>query len=248
MIGYLVGRPFRDARGPYAVVTEALLAESARCGPVTVETSLDDERELLATLLADHPLAERLGWFHSHPFYLPSYSPTDLENQRFWSERYQLGLLACLDLAGGVSIFAFRGPEAEAIHPSYRASWRSPSNRVPTFRPIQETDNQHLTPETAQPTNQKRHRRSGLRLLTLAVGVVWPMIYLFGVGMIVQALRDVRDSAAGTVAVSKDGTAPADQRSHRAPVEATRPGASPVVTPARSVGQPTGNTSATGHR
>src|SRR5262245_42695962 len=68
MIGDLVGRPFRDAKGSYAVVTEAVFAESARCGPVTVETSLDDEQGLLKTLLANHPLAERLGWFHSHPF------------------------------------------------------------------------------------------------------------------------------------------------------------------------------------
>src|SRR5438552_1792904 len=37
MIGYLVGRPFRDAKGPYAVVTGVIFAEAARCGPVTVE-------------------------------------------------------------------------------------------------------------------------------------------------------------------------------------------------------------------
>src|ERR1051326_818729 len=117
MIGYLAGRPFRDARGASAVVTEVIFAESARCGPVTVETSLDDEKKLLKTLGTEHPLAERLGWFHSHPFFMPTYSPTDLENQRFWSEPYQLGLLACLDGAG-VSIFAFRGREGKDAHTS----------------------------------------------------------------------------------------------------------------------------------
>ena len=95
-IGHLIGRPFRDAKGPYAIVTDAVLANSARRGPVTVETSLDNERGLLDTLLTKHPTTEKLGWFHSHPFPMPSYSNTDAENQRFWSEPYHLGLLANL--------------------------------------------------------------------------------------------------------------------------------------------------------
>ena len=95
--GHLIGRPFRDAKGPYAIVTDAVLANSARRGPVTVETSLDDERGLLDTLLTKHPTTEKLGWFHSHPFPMPSYSNTDAENQRFWSEPYHLGLLANLE-------------------------------------------------------------------------------------------------------------------------------------------------------
>jgi len=207
MIGYLVGRPFRDAKGPYAVVTEAIFAESARCGPVTVETSLDDERRLLSTLLADHPLAERLGWFHSHPFFMPTYSPTDLENQRFWSEPYQLGLLACLDRAGGVSIFAFRGPEAETIRPAYTPSCSSTSTCVPTFQPMRGMEHRKTTAKTAPPTEQTTRRRLLPALLTLAVAVIWPIVYLIGVWMIVQAMREGRDSPARTVIVAKDGPA-----------------------------------------
>jgi proteasome lid subunit RPN8/RPN11 len=215
MIGYLAGRPFRDARGAYAVVTEAIFAESARCGPVTVETSLDDEKKLLKTLGTEHPLAERLGWFHSHPFFMPTYSPTDLENQRFWSEPYQLGLLACLDGAG-VSIFAFRSPEAEAIHPPYTASGGSRPIRIPPLRPALATEKREAPAVTAQPPGEVTRRRSGLALLTLALGVVWPIVYLIGVWMMVQAIREGKSSATKTVP-----TAPAGQEHHRASMEAS---------------------------
>jgi proteasome lid subunit RPN8/RPN11 len=239
MIGYLVGRPFRDAKGPYAVVTEAILAESARCGPAAVQTSLDDERGLLAALQADHPLAERLGWFHSHPFFLPRYSPTDKENQRFWSESYQLGLLACLDPAGGVSIFAFRGPEAEAIHPPYTTSGGAPPNRAPTFRPIQGTEHQETAPQTARPAEQGRRGPPGLALLALVVGVVWPLVYLAGVWLIVQAIRQGQDGAARPAAVAKDETGSPGEGSRCEPPEAARPAPSGLPDPTGSAEPPT---------
>jgi proteasome lid subunit RPN8/RPN11 len=194
MIGYLAGRPFRDAKGSYAVVTEAIFAQSARCGPTTVETTLDDEQGLLATLSTHHPLAERLGWFHSHPFWLPTYSQPDKENQRYWSEPYQLGLLACLDLAGGVSVFAFRGPEAEASHPPYTALCSSRA-RLPAFRPVLGKEDRETAASTLRHAEQKSQRPS-LWLLTLAVLVVWPIAYLAGVWMIVQAIRESRDDRA----------------------------------------------------
>jgi len=224
MIGYLVGRPFRDARGSYAVVTEAVFAESARCGPVTVETTLDDEQRLLATLQADHPLAERLGWFHSHPFFMPNYSSTDLENQRFWSESYQLGLLACLASDGSVSVFAFRGPESEAVHPSYAASCSPHPNGVPALQSEWGTEHEETTPTMAQPTKQTGHQQSGLALLVLVAGVVWPIIYLIGVGMIVQAVREGREGAARTVPTSA--------------IEAAKPAASKGAAPVNPTGQP----------
>jgi proteasome lid subunit RPN8/RPN11 len=237
MIGYLVGRPFRDAKGSYAIVAEAIFAESARCGLTTAETTLHDERELLATLLADYPLAERLGWFHSHPFFMPAYSPTDLENQRFWSESYQLGLLACLDRAGNVSIFAFRGPESEALHPPYMMPSTSHSNRIPEFRPVmRETQDRETTPKAAEPMKQTTDRRASLALLTLAVGVVWPIIYLLGVWTIVQAMREGRDSATRPAAVAKDGAGSPDESSPDISVEVLRPTPSALPTPARPVG------------
>jgi proteasome lid subunit RPN8/RPN11 len=238
MIGYLVGRPFRDARGLYAVVSAAIFAEAARCGPAAVETSLDDERGLLVTLQADHPLADRLGWFHSHPFFMPTYSPTDLENQRFWSEPYQLGLLACLDPAGGVSIFAFRGPAAEAIHPPFTTTPNPHPDRVPTFRTVQGAEHQDTTPETARPVQPKRGRRFGAALLRLAGGAVWPIVYLVGVWMVVQAIREGRDGADRPAAVARDGTGSSIDSSKDVPVE-RRPAARPVATPAGAAGPPT---------
>jgi proteasome lid subunit RPN8/RPN11 len=205
MIGHLLGRPFRDARGFYAVVTEAVVAESARCGPVTVETTLDDERELAGSLQADHPLAERLGWFHSHPFFMPYYSPTDLENQRFWGESYQLGLLACLERTGGVSIFAFRGPEAEEVQPPYMTSGR-PDNYVMPFRPAAAIANREPAPK---PEGRPTNRRPSRVLLTLAMVVLLPAVYLAGAWLMVQDIRTGRSGAGGTNPVISNPALPA---------------------------------------
>jgi proteasome lid subunit RPN8/RPN11 len=196
MIGYLVGRPFRDAKGAYVFVTDAIFAESARCGPVTVETTFDDERDFAATLLADHPLGEKVGWFHSHPFYMPSYSPTDLENQRFWSEPFQLGLLACLDQTGAVTIVAFRGPEAEEVNPPYMTSGRS-HNHVPPFRPVPAIENREIAPKAATPTDRSINRRPSLALMTFAVAALFPIVNLIGVWLVIQEIRKGRDGAAG---------------------------------------------------
>ena len=239
MIGYLAGRPFHDGKGPYAVVTEAIFAESARCGPAAVETSLEDERGLLATLLADHPLADRLGWFHSHPFDMPKYSSTDLENQRFWSEPYQLGLLACLDGSRSVSIFGFRGPEAEAIRPCYTSGPSHP-NSMPPFRPLLPTAQCQPAPQPAEPPKLTTVHRSSLALLTLAVGVVWPLIYLLGVHMVVETMRGGRDGPAQSVAVGTDAAAAARQ-SPDAPAKLASPGASKVATPVKSAEQSSQN-------
>jgi proteasome lid subunit RPN8/RPN11 len=223
MIGYLVGRPFRDAKGPYAVVTDAIFAESARCGPVTVETTFDDEQRLLTTLLAHYPLAERLGWFHSHPFFLPTYSQTDLENQRFWSEPFQLGLLACLDQAKSVSIFAFKGPEAEAIFPPFTAGGSSRACG-PKFRPMRAMEHSLATSRTEPPAEQKRRRWPSLVLLTLAVGIVWPIVYLISMWMMIQTIREDCDNTLRTTGVDPD--------------EVVSPVAPKAAIPAKSDGKP----------
>src|SRR5579871_1860698 len=246
MIGHLLGRPFRDAKGSYAVVTAAIIAESARCGPATVETTLDDEQGLLQTLLVDHPLTERLGWFHSHPFAMAKYSPTDRENQRFWSEPYQLGLLAYLGRDGGVGIIGFRGPESEAIHPAYTASLSAHSNRVPAFRPLRETETRKTTPKAPPPTKRTTRRHFSDVLLTLAVGIIWPVVFLMGVSMIVQAMREGRDSASQTVITAKEEEPPAGQVNTQAPVKATNPEAANVAAQEKSVEHPDPKTSPTG--
>src|SRR6266481_1754347 len=43
-IGYLVGRPFRDVAGPYAIVSAAIAAKKAKRGRTCVETTLQDEK------------------------------------------------------------------------------------------------------------------------------------------------------------------------------------------------------------
>ncbi|HEY7327866.1 MAG TPA: Mov34/MPN/PAD-1 family protein [Gemmataceae bacterium] len=237
MIGHLVGRPFRDAKGSYAVVTEAIVAESARCGPATVQTSFDDETGLLDTLLANHPLAERLGWFHSHPFPMAKYSATDRENQRFWSEPYQLGLLAYFDRDKSVSIIGFRGPESEAIHPPYTASGNACPNHVPTFRALPETETREPMPRTAKRTRRTKRRRPSHALLALAVGVIWPIVFLIGVWMIVQAIQEGRVSPVHPIAVAKDEEASAAQSSSPVPAEAATSEVSKVPTPTAPVVQ-----------
>ena len=235
-IGYLVGRPFRDAKGVYAVVTDAITATSARRGRATVETTLDDERQLLDTLLAKHPTSEKLGWFHSHPFYMPSYSSTDSENQQFWSESYHLGLLATLEcqsdtasISDAVTIHAFRGPESERLQPPYTTADRiADESFIPTsaFHPSFDLAQ---TGCGRRPNSQRAPRRwPSLVAASIVVGIVWPTVYLVGVWMIIQATRENAAQVAKDIrglrsAAESNRTKPQDIKDLSSPQQETAP-------------------------
>lgn len=133
-IGYLCGRPFRDEQGTWIVVAGAVEAQGARRTAASVETTLVDERELVRELTSEFPTAEKIGWWHSHPFDSPSYSHVDLDSQRLWQEPYHLGLLACV-VGGDVTIHAFAGPESRRMGRTFRVlpQQRSLMN-YPAFR------------------------------------------------------------------------------------------------------------------
>jgi hypothetical protein len=157
---------------------------------VNVETSFDDERRLVNTLMRQYPIAEKMGWYHSHPFVMPSYSGTDAENQRFWNEAYHLGFLACVDRGSQtVTIHAFRGPEGERLGPPYVSRIDS-APQTATF-PMMAED----APETAARHfaalpfvgRQEPKRSTWMRLATIVVAVtVWSVSLLVGVSEIID--------------------------------------------------------------
>jgi proteasome lid subunit RPN8/RPN11 len=123
-IGYLVGRPFRDGAGPYAIVTAAIAAKKAKRGRTCVETTLHDEKSTVQALEQHFPICEKLGWWHSHPFDMHNYSSTDRENQAFYcSQRFQIGLLVCL-VEGEATVHAFGGPDSFLLGGDYKTSLR----------------------------------------------------------------------------------------------------------------------------
>lgn len=115
-IGWLVGRAYQDEAGLYAFVCDALEATNAKRQRTYVQTSPKDELEFVNLLEEEFAWADRLGWWHSHPFAMHVYSATDEDNQRSWApEPYQLGLLAVME-GQRVTLRAFQGPEAIALH------------------------------------------------------------------------------------------------------------------------------------
>jgi proteasome lid subunit RPN8/RPN11 len=119
-IGYLVGRPFRDSAGPYAIVSAAIAAKKAKRGRTCVETTLCDEKSTVQALEQHYPICEKLGWWHSHPFNMHDYSGTDRENQAFYcSEPFQLGLLVCV-VGGEATVHAFAGPKSVLLDGDYK--------------------------------------------------------------------------------------------------------------------------------
>jgi len=189
-IGFLVGRPFRDDQGPYAIVSDAITAASARRGPVTVETSFDDELRLVNILLTTHPTCEKLGWYHSHPFSMPSYSGPDAENQRFWNEPYHLGLLACMDRGSRtVTIYAFRGPEGEPLSPPY-VSRIDAAAQLAALGPVPEEVLAATVNRAAiLPLVGKRRPERGNWMrwaAAIAAAIIWSIMWLVGVWWVVE--------------------------------------------------------------
>lgn len=114
-IGHLIGRPYQDKQGMYLIVTTALPALTARRSRSFVETTIVDEQTTADHVEVNEPTAERVGWWHSHPFDLFRYSEVDRDNQRLsCPAAYQLGLLACL-VDGEVRIQAYLGPQSRII-------------------------------------------------------------------------------------------------------------------------------------
>jgi proteasome lid subunit RPN8/RPN11 len=123
-IGYLVGRPFRDGAGYYTIVSSVILAKKAKRSRTCVETTLQDEKSAVQTLEQCFPTCEKLGWWHSHPFDMHTYSRTDRENQAFYcSQSFQLGLLVCL-VGEEATVHAFHGPDSLVMKGDYETSLR----------------------------------------------------------------------------------------------------------------------------
>src|SRR3972149_2803067 len=140
IVGRLVGRPYRDDRGDWAVVTGEIAALGAS-GPADVRTTTEDAGRTSLSLEQDFPTEELVGWYHSHVGGLHDYSSTDRMNQAGRKKPYHIGLLSVVS-DNSVSIHAFRGPECERLRDSFNCKAASLLQRyepsTPACYPVSE--------------------------------------------------------------------------------------------------------------
>lgn len=179
IVGRLVGRAYRDDRGTWAVVTDAVLARFTG-GPATVATTTEDSAEIVRVLEQDHPSEDLMGWYHSHVFAVHEYSPTDKDNQTQWRKPYHIGLLVVV-CADAVTVHAFRGPEGERLAKSY-------VRRAPEYSCVNDT----IGPTLAAPCSALLDRFDKKGLSNLVCLVLWPLAFLLGVHMLADAVAQIR--------------------------------------------------------
>jgi proteasome lid subunit RPN8/RPN11 len=113
-VGLLAGRVCRDSAGTYTVVTGAVLSEAALTGRGSVRTTVEAEKAAAARLGKRFPIAERVGWFHSHPGIGAYFSGTDKLNQQTWTSPQSVGIV--VDHTDEERcIAAFLGPDSQGL-------------------------------------------------------------------------------------------------------------------------------------
>lgn len=111
--GLLGGRVFRDVRGPWVLVTTvACDPREGELGFVSLEPKLVARLRNVINELA--PSADVVGWFHSHSR-SSGFSRVDFGQQRVWTNRYHVGLLAYMQSIDNDWCRAYRGPDAEGL-------------------------------------------------------------------------------------------------------------------------------------
>jgi proteasome lid subunit RPN8/RPN11 len=112
-IGLLAGRPGRDERGPYTIITAALRAKDGEveASPSRVRLTTEHQRLLRRRLASKEFIAEPVGWWHTHPHGPKGYSSVDLREQATWTEVHHVGLLV-LGYSDPPVLRIYHGPEA----------------------------------------------------------------------------------------------------------------------------------------
>ncbi len=112
VLGVLLGRRFRDRQGIYAVITSAAEACTSNSGVAHVQVSAESLSETRRAALADEPMLDPVGWWHSHPS--PSgFSSVDRREQATWTHTAAIGLVVFMrDTSTGFPAAAYCGPAA----------------------------------------------------------------------------------------------------------------------------------------
>lgn len=115
-IGLLAGRPGRDERGPYTIITAAMRARDGEveASPSRVRLTAEHQRLLRRRLASKESIAEPVGWWHTHPHGPRGYSSVDLREQATWTDVHHVGLLV-LGYSDPPVLRAYHGPEASPL-------------------------------------------------------------------------------------------------------------------------------------
>lgn len=124
--GLLMGKVFHDRQGVFTVVAGAVYAHhlSASAGHVRLDAQQMGQLRREASI--EHPTADFVGWTHSHGTY-SSYSYTDCEEQRTWTDEHCIGILTFMrPLPERPWAIAYRGPDAELMHTAVKSQQPEP--------------------------------------------------------------------------------------------------------------------------
>jgi proteasome lid subunit RPN8/RPN11 len=117
-IGMLAGRPCKDPKGPFTIVSaaEGGLFDEIDATPGHVYLSASGSSQVRQRLECDHPTLELVGWYHSHPHSPAVFSMVDQTNQSTWPNSHHIGVvvsgLSRGSFSGEQLVTVYRGPEA----------------------------------------------------------------------------------------------------------------------------------------
>lgn len=114
--GLLFGRCYRDGAGSYVLVTHAQVPELAgevEETPATVRITADGAIAMVARARRAEPLADQVGWWHTHPSFEAYFSSVDLAEQARWVSPLSVGLVLSGLAAADPRHAVFVGPESE---------------------------------------------------------------------------------------------------------------------------------------
>ena len=113
--GLLFGRCFQDAEGPYVLVTSA---EPPAPGEVdgtvsTVRITAAGTEAMTARAHERDPLADVVGWFHTHPRFDAFFSDVDRHEQAQWASPLAVGFVVAGDAVRREPHAVYLGPNAD---------------------------------------------------------------------------------------------------------------------------------------
>ena len=115
-IGLLAGRPGIDGRGEYIVITGAIRArdDEVNATPGRVHIDTVNQQALRRQLEIKEPIAEPIGWWHTHPRGPDTFSSEDFREQATWPESYHVGVLISGRSERPI-LTVYRGPTASLL-------------------------------------------------------------------------------------------------------------------------------------
>ncbi len=114
-IGLLVGRPCQDGQGPFVLVVAAIEAQGADAQRAFVWADLSVMAALRKEVRQTHPIAEVVGWWHSHPGYGTHYSATDCDTQATFTSPNAVGIVVDPTRNDTEGLGVYLGPDAQRL-------------------------------------------------------------------------------------------------------------------------------------